>query len=335
MHTWYTRLATGLLLIAAKGAFAFTCTTVTKNTTIQPKSMVIQRDLPVGSLIARVESDVVDTFTCSNTEPKLTHQEMGVKGFGTYAGTFDGKRVWKTNIDGIGYAIGILPVSQCDGNEHWVDGNNPQNADHIVVCNVNGMFDVRPMRAKALISFYKTDSTTGTGSVSAEWVGSFILKNGQSPTDWFKPESKISIASFDVEALSCTVSNKLIPVDLGEVPIGAFKGPDTSPSAGTKAFSIPINCAKDTSVNLQLDGAAYDAARGMLKLDAGASSASGVAIQLLYDDRPVELAKRFKWQTIHSDGDYAISLKARYVQTDRNVKPGVANGSATFTLTYQ
>lgn len=196
------------------------------------------------------------------------------------------------------------------------------------------MFGIQPMQSKALVNFYKTAKTVGSGTVSARHVGSFILRNNLE--SWHRPESVISIESFTVDALSCTLGSAAIAVKMGEVPVSAFKGPGTSPPDGrTKAFNIPLTCPKGASINLQLDGTAHDAAQGMLKLDADPSNATGVAIQMLYDDKPVTLAKRFKWQTADAEGTYAIPLKARYVQTGNSIAPGVANGSATFTLTYQ
>ncbi|CAJ0681795.1 Fimbria adhesin protein [Ralstonia mannitolilytica] len=334
MRVWCARLAASLTFIAAKGAFAYSCEVVTSDTVLQPKAMAVQRDLPVGSVIAEVVSDVMSTFKCTNSSPTLSYQEAGVKAFGTYVKDYDSVRVYSTNISGIGYAVASIPVSQCSGKTYWVDGIETTNVDHKVYCKVNGMFGIQPMTAKAVVRFVKTAETTGTGTITAKQVGSFILKNNLS--SWFYPEAKISISSFDVSSVSCTLGSAAINVNLGNVPVGAFKGVGTSPdTARTKAFDIPLTCSKGASINLKLDGTAYDATQGMLKLDDAGTPAKGVAIQLLYDDKPVELAKSFKWQTASEDGTYAIPLKARYVQTDSSITPGAANGSATFTLTYQ
>ena len=337
MRIGYRSFLAALMCLAGGSALAYTCETVTSSTTIQPKDLAIQRDIPVGSVIAEVASDIVSTFKCSNTEPKLPWQEVGIKAYGTYVADFDGKRVYKTNVDGIGYAVGISTPGgtwdACANQTRWVTGLNTDNPDHYIYCAVNGMFSALPRQGKALVRFYKTAQSISAGSVSGKQVGSFILRNNK--TSWHRPESTINIGTFKVDVMSCTVSRKLIPVKLGDVPVGAFKGLGTSPPSRTQAFSIPLNCAKGTSINVQLDGEAHDAAQGMLKLDAGATSATGVAIQLLYDDKPLQLAKLFKWQVADADGDYAIPLKARYVQTENSVAPGIANGSATFTLTYQ
>ncbi len=325
----------GLTLIVTKVAFAFTCTTVTKNTTIQPKTISVQRDLPVGALIAQIESSSIDTFNCSNDVPRLTYQEVGIKGYGTYVTDLDGKRVYKSNIAGIGYAIGVRMVNGCgEGLERWINGTtSPDNPNHRLYCAVNGIFSTQPMKHKAVINFYKTASTTGSGTMSRDWAGSFILRNNQS--SW-QEESTFGFGAVQVENLSCTLGRTSIEVGMGQVQVGAFKGPGTSPPDDrTKTFSIPLQCAKGTSINLKLDGAVVDAKQGTLKLDASASSATGVAIQVLYDDKPVELGTGFKWQTADTEGTYSIPLKARYLQTGNSIIPGVANGSATFTLTYQ
>ncbi len=244
------KFATGLMLIAAKAAFAYKCETVTSSTTIQPNTLAVQRDQPVGSLIAQVKSGTVEAYKCFNTAPTLTWQGKGIRAVGTYVGHFDGKRVYKTNVKGIGYALGVRSLDVCNtGQTLWVDASSSMHqADRRLYCEGNGFLGTH-MSAVAVINFYKTESTTGTGTVSGQQVGTFVLGNNDS---WHSPQSTISFSSFTVEAVSCTVSNTLIPVKLGDVPISAFKGPGTSPPSRTQAFSIPLNCAKGTSINVQL-----------------------------------------------------------------------------------
>ncbi|CAM2179691.1 major type 1 subunit fimbrin (pilin) [Burkholderia latens] len=330
-------VAASLIFISSKGALAFTCKTVTNNTTLPAKTFALQRDLPVGSLIGQIESDIVKTYNCSNESPSLTYQEYGIKAFGSYKATIDNKRVYATNIEGIGYAVGIKTVasSPCGADvERWVNGTNVDNVNHYIYCAINGMFSIQPLQAKALINLYKTATTTGAGVISGSNIGSFILRNNKNA--WMGPESFFSFGKVEVTTLSCTLGSASIDVRMGEVPVGAFKGAGTSPSdVRTKSFSIPLTCAKGTSINLKLDGTAHDATQGMLKVSGDAGSATGVAIQVLYDDQPVKLGTTFKWKTAESEGTYSIPLKARYVQTGNSIVPGVANGAATFTLTYQ
>ena len=334
MRTVLMRVAIGLVFAGAKGAFAYQCQVVTSLSTIQPPNLVVQRDLPVGSEIGTaIATDLVPAYRCVNTSPRLTWQDFGLKGYGTYVGTFDGRRIYSTNIAGIGYAVaGQFPT--CAPKIYWVTGNDTENPNNERMCSINGIWSAQPMYAKFFVTFYKTAEVTGTGQVVSLNVASFILKNNK--TTWFSPESRINIGTFAVNTVSCTLGSKAISVDMGTVNARAFNGPGTWPTdKNTRAFSIPVLCQKGVAINFQIDGNAKDPSRGLLNLSADTSAAKGVALQLLYDDQPLPLSSRVKWQTTAADGNYAIPLKARYLQTDASVTPGVANAAATFTVTYQ
>ncbi|MEB7538542.1 fimbrial protein [Pantoea anthophila] len=325
-----------VMLLAAFQAQAYTCSTITTSTVLTPPSVTLQRDLPVGSLIgSEIVSGSVQTFSCSNTSPALTYQEFGVKGYGTYVMTINGRRIYSTNVAGIGYAVGATSVNNCT-NTAYVDGTQTGdgNANNRLMCFVNGVFGNQPVTAQARIQFYKTAQTTGTGTVSARQVSSFILRNDQA--NWALPESAISIAAFNVTTIACTVSNTVISVPMGTVEKRAFSGVGTWPGdANTRSFTIPLNCNAGTRVNVQIDGSAQNASQGVLNLTGGTGSASGVGIQLLYNSNPLPLGSAINTGTASSEGAYSIPLQARYYQTSSNIVPGAANASATFTLTYQ
>jgi hypothetical protein len=65
------------------------------------------------------------------------------------------------------------------------------------------------------------------------------------------------------------------------------------------------------------------------------TTASGVGVQVMYNNAPLALNSRIAVATTAADGTYAIPLKARYYQMQPAVTPGTANANATFTLTYQ
>lgn len=325
------------LALAATQAQAYECSTVTQSTVLTMPSVTLQRDLPVGSLIgSEVVSGSVQAFRCSNTpSPAVNYQEFGVKAYGTYVTTINGRRIYSTDVAGIGYAVGAISVNNC-GYTMYVDGSDTGdgNVDNKLICSVNGLMGNQPITGRALIQFYKTAQTTGTGTVSARQVGSFILRNDQS--GWSRPESTISIAAFSVTTLACSLSNTVISVPMGTVEKRAFRGQGTWPGdANTRSFTVPLNCNAGTRVNVQIDGSAQNASQGVLNLTGGSGSASGVGIQLLYNGSPLPLATPILTGTASSEGAYSIPLQARYYQTSSNITPGAANASATFTLTYQ
>lgn len=316
-------------------AHAWSCSTVTLVTTMSPPAIVIQRDLPVGSLIgSQVSSSVVNTFSCSNSPlPALTYQSQGIKGIGNYVTTIGGRRIFSTNIPGIGYAVGGSTLNSCNFTA-WVDGTSTGDgyANNRLVCNVNGVFN-GPMQQQALLQFYKT-GPTGSGTVSATQVASFILYNNQS--EWWIPEAPVRINAFNVTTLACSVSNTNIVVNMGNVDKRAFNGTGTTPADSyTRSFTLPLNCNAGTRVNVRVDGNAQNAPQGVLNLTAAANAATGVGVQLLYNNAPLQLGANIVTGTAASAGSYNIPLRARYYQTASTIKAGVANSSASFTLTYQ
>lgn len=327
-----------MLVIAVIDAQAYVCTTLTPNTVLTPPPLTIPKDLPVGSPIGNeIISGEIVSHTCTNSEPLLSHQEYGIKGLGDYVTSIGGRRVYSTNIEGIGYAVGGTTVSPCPGATHYVDGQNTMdgNLNNRNFCYINGMFGTQPMRAIARIQFYKTAPTTGNGTVAAKQVGAIILRNNLS--SWHFPESTFSIAAFSVKnTLSCAMNTTVISVPMGTVEKREFNGPGTWPgNANTRNFNISLNCNAGIRVNLQIDGNAQNASQGILNLNGGTDSASGVGIQLLHKNAPLPLSTVITTGTAVTEGEYSIPLQARYLQTQSTVTPGSANSSATISLTYQ
>lgn len=328
-------LLVGLALVGVGEARAYTCKAVTTETSIPVPDVTIQRDLPVGSQIGtRSQTGIVSSYECSGTD--ITYQEVGLKAYGSYVTNIDGKRVYATGIAGIGYAVGVQ-VTGCGafGAISWVKpgGSTTGNPNDDIACAVSGRISEQPLKGIFHVAFYKTAEIIGSGEIPSQTIGAFILRINKK--SWIAPESKVSISSFRVNSLSCSLSTPSINVDMGKVSKGLFGGEGTWPGDGnTRDFSIPLECSAGTNVNLKIEGNVHDAMQGVLALDAGGSSASGVGIQLLYGDNPVELGKRFKVGTASAQGRYNIPLKARYLQTGSTITSGAANGSATILLTY-
>lgn len=322
--------ASCLLAFITMDARAYTCSTITRVTLLTPPAVTVPRDLPVGSPIgSEIVSGQVQTYNCSHTpSPSIKHQTLGVKGYGNYVTTINGRRVYSTGVAGVGYAVGATSIDTCNYTAYVTgDGNEP-------LCYANGLFRQQPISAQARVQFYKTAQTTGTGTIYTRQIGSFTLQNNR--TEWTSVEALIGFAPFDVTTIACTVSNTAISVPMGTVEKRAFSGQGTWPGdSNTRSFTIPLNCDAGTRVNLQIDGSAQNASQGVLNLTGGTGSASGVGIQLLYHNAPLPLSTSLNTGVAFSEGVFNIPLKARYYQTGSNVTPGAANASATFTLTYQ
>ena len=144
---------------------------------------------------------------------------------------------------------------------------------------------------------------------------------------------------------TCTVSTPSVAIPLGAVESRAFKG--IGSVAGNATRTITLQCAggggAESDVLLTLTDQTQPANRSdQLTLTAN-STAKGVALQLLFGNRLISygpdaaaIGTPNQWLAGSiGNGTFQIPLTARYIQTGAIVRPGTANGLATFTLAYR
>jgi type 1 fimbria pilin len=148
----------------------------------------------------------------------------------------------------------------------------------------------------------------------------------------------------------CTVGGSPVsadPVQLGEWESADFTGPGFTTTA--VPFSITLsNCETDTApgfvatANIQLDGVrgsmpVAPTSSGVFSLTTD-SDAQGVGIQILKADgvTPMELQTQVPVMTI-TPGNTVLNFNARFYQTAASsaVRPGIAKGALSFTITYK
>ncbi|MGF6094066.1 fimbrial protein [Pseudomonas sp. 18175] len=143
---------------------------------------------------------------------------------------------------------------------------------------------------------------------------------------------------------TCTVSTPALTMNLGEVPARQFTG--VGSVAGSATDTITLQCAGGTGATVDVRVTLTDQSNPANRSDrltlTGSSTAAGVALQLLYGAQVVSYGEDSsavgnvnQWLAGSTDnGLFQITLTARYVQTLDFIKPGTANGVATFTLSY-
>lgn len=143
----------------------------------------------------------------------------------------------------------------------------------------------------------------------------------------------LTIPEIPIRAVACSVTHTSVLVRMGDfIPKSRFTGPG---STNTEVpFTIDLNCDRDAQIHIQLDGAAAGGAPGVLRLNALADAASGLGVQIVREGVPVTLGSPMAVGRSVMDGPYAIGFVARYYQVDSVVESGVANATATFTMTY-
>lgn len=105
-----------------------------------------------------------------------------------------------------------------------------------------------------------------------------------------------------------------------------------------KLTDCSVEAYKKARVNF--NGVSVAGKNTILALDggiAGAESASGVGIQILSDGKPVAVdgtSSPAATETTLRPGNTNLRFQAQYISTSKEVKPGAANASAEFSITY-
>ncbi|HGW5507408.1 TPA: fimbrial protein [Citrobacter koseri] len=318
-------------------ALAWNCTTVTSTTTISPQNITISRDLPVGSIIGtQVITPTINAFNCwDSAEGVISRQIFGIRAIGTFDSSLNGRQIYKTNISGVGYSLSAA-TTKCAAGIVTVTGSNTIRGDinTAKLCeNMAGMVNSN-LDGVVIVTFYKTAAETGSGTITARTVGSLVMLNNA--LLWHSPESSVNINAFTVTTPACNLQTTFIPVNMQDVDKQAFNGKGTTPGdTHTKSFDLPMVCNAGTKVSVKMEGDIFDASKGVLKTIGGNNAATGVGIQLLYNNQPMALGSDVAVGTSSSGGGFTVPLKARYYQTGDTITTGAANGVLSFTMTYQ
>ncbi|EOC0416540.1 fimbrial protein [Cronobacter malonaticus] len=151
-------------------------------------------------------------------------------------------------------------------------------------------------------------------------------------------EGQVNFTGEILDAACEVVNSQSSPlaVDLGKVSKTAFTG--VGSTTNITSFILQLkNCPETVSkASIKFGGDADNNNANVLALTGGTGAASGVGIQLVdADGTPLNLYT--------ASADYALQtgtatnnleFGARYIQTGAAITAGTANGSSTFTVTY-
>lgn len=144
-----------------------------------------------------------------------------------------------------------------------------------------------------------------------------------------------NVSSSNVSTVACSVTNTSINVPMGNVQRSTFTG--VGHEGNPVQFFIPLDCDAATRVNFKIDATADSSGvPGVMAINSSATgnAASGVGIKITRSGAPVAFGTVIPVGTVANAGMFNIPLIAQYYQTLPNVTAGQANGTATFTMTY-
>lgn len=223
--------------------------------------------------------------------------------------------VYQTMVKGIGIEIR-------EGNWSMDNGifDNPANS----MSKSMGNF----ANADTVVSLIKTENDAGGGTLSAGVLGREYGGKGN--------DLQLTLVNdIVIGSPGCTLSQTSLGFTLGNIPVEQFKGVgQVSQTTDSQTFSM--DCEAGTNINVTLSGAQSSDSTddSILALTSGVGAATGVGVQLLYNNAPLELNKSLLLKTSQG-GQETFALTARYIQTQEQITAGSANAVATLDISYQ
>lgn len=287
------------------------CTGTASNSYFDFGSTIVQRDLPVGSVIATAKAlnTVSNIISCTTVTPTMVNKGALFSIQSPIAGAYN------TNIPG----VGINFVASAPG---WLPSAGPTIMS-------GGRMDGYLMAA-SLYQLIKTGPIpSGVYNLDS---GLFLTHSVNTFGDAFRA----NISSGTVTSVACSLNNNAINVPLDDVMAASLTA--VGSVAKPKTFDMGLTCDAGAKVNVQMNGTqnTNSSVAGVLQLtNAGSPGvAKGVGVQILYNGSPLALNNRLLLKT-SAGGQETFTFTARYYQTQSVVTTGAANTTMTLEVTYQ
>ncbi len=311
---------------------------------VLPSSLEVPHRWRIGTFINNggTVSEAL-TINCSGNgdhgrPPEGDSFKIGLKATGTYVATYNGRRIYATEVPGVGYALApTMALDHSTGapeayGKYIGEGNTIQG--DINTSGVVGTRSPYKYRYSTRVSLVKT-GTVQPGKINRQKIGEMIHSiNGinQPPVDVYLAPSQITTSG-------CSVDTQNVSIPMGDFLTSDFTGIGSRTSR--KYFKWSINC--DPNQYLSADfviGSSADAGpNGTAKLTGAgqAGVASGIGVRLLTTQGlPLNLsdAKQHLFASLQN-GQNDIEYTVAYEQTAPTVTAGKADSTLTLTITYR
>lgn len=322
-------LRTLSMLILAIGVFrvedSWALCSASSSTVIFPAPITIQRDTPVGEVVAT--NTITTVINCDNAgngagwswtvHPAAANVDLGPSSV---------SNVRLTNVSGIGI--------------RWT--NNNDNSPNEAIWTRKSLNDTsggRGIRGNGRTVFTDRFELIKLGPVASVISPSWTLAYG-----YFGNANNIdrgrlfgyTASGQSLKVVACSVYIDVISINMGDVRKTEFTG--VGSSVREMPVKISLGCDANTKVNVTLSGTPHSSgAAGVLALTPSATHpvATGVGLQLLYNNAAVTFGMPIAAGVAANSGAYSIPLTARYYQTAGTITEGQANSTATFTMSYR
>lgn len=221
---------------------------------------------------------------------------------------------------------------------HGQGGNSSMQIKNVKVLDIPWGGSGGSANGEVDLELRKIGKTPEGGKVSsvADIVAFYLDSNtnNNKGSHFIRGLSNISFISY---TCSVDTNSQNMTVPLGKVRTDRFTG--VGSTFAEQNFNIHLSCTQPAGIyNVAVTfSAVADDSRtpGVLALESGPNTATGVGIQLLKDGSPVEFEHALPVGSATKSTMFTIPMTARYYQTGHTVIPGEAKGIATFVLTYK
>lgn len=302
-------------LCTAQSSLAAGCllTGDTQSENIDTGDILVQRDVPVGSILYRkvLPASGASLGTCENGSYVKQVQLISTQLISGYTD------LYQSGLQGIGIRLQLGMNTLSGSRNESLNGPATLNDDETIIFSLikTGPVDPGALTYQDLLKISYTGENTG--SVTAK---------------------QVSLTGGVVSQASCQVTSPAVVVEMGNLEKKNLKGVNSV--AATRDFQISMNCNRNTNVNITFSPLSARSAnsinlKGVVEGDAFSGAATGVGVQMLFGGAPIEFNTLLPVGTTTSDGIFNIPLQARYYQILDAVTPGLVNAMISFTMTYQ
>jgi len=293
--------------------------------------VLIQPDLPIGAIIQTLQVPITrknNVAYCNYggfTKGELVRNPAAVPGF---------SNVYQTDVPGVGIRLYREAGDISTYYPHQINYSGTQQ-----LYLAGGYFKV---------DLVKTAAVTGSGPVGPPGLFSTYYLDGSGRN---RPmlTSTLTGQGITIVTSSCQVDagSKNIAVNFGSVSNRDFSG--VGSRVNPRDFEIRMRCQGGNVVGMdqglikvRFDGT-QDSSNmpGVLAIDGGAASASGIGIQLNQTlggtEQTVSLGEGVALgrTPVNDSAEFILPMRAYYIQTEAGtVGAGTGNGRATFTIEY-
>ncbi|WP_261151709.1 fimbrial protein [Serratia quinivorans] len=317
MKKTYCLQAVGILFsMMAASSFAACDLKELKTGIVSFGNIVVQRDAPVGSILAEVR------FAWGGSSANCGGSFTRFRSLSYQGGILSSlPKTYKTNLSGVGVTTAAYTLFSNPPEIYSSAGGGVAGTHHDVVVQLIKTGDI-------------TAGTLATGEIVTEKF-SPIVESSPGPTA-ITAEIVTMGAGNIINKVACSLNSTSINVPLGDVAATKFTGIATT--AGDKSFDLGLSCDKDARINVSLAGTQNTdtSETSVLALTSAGQTgtASGVGVQLLYGGTPLKINNNILLKT-SAGGQETLPFTARYYQTLADISAGLANSSATLNITYQ